>query len=44
MKLKELKRKEKTEIQIQKAKKPPGGPRRLFVGNVFASVNVMEPL
>jgi hypothetical protein len=25
MKLKELKRKEITEIQIQKAKKPPGG-------------------
>jgi hypothetical protein len=25
MKFKELERKEKTEIQIQKAKKPPGG-------------------
>ncbi|WP_353131869.1 hypothetical protein [Limnohabitans sp.] len=44
MKLKELKRNEKTEIQAQKAKKPPGGQGGFFLENVFASVNVMKSL
>jgi len=44
MKLKELKRKEETENRAQKAKKPPGGPGRLLVGNAFASVKVMKSL
>jgi len=44
MKLKELKRKEKTEIQAQKRKKPPGGRGGFFLENMLASANVMKSL